>query len=83
MLALANGVHPKAVQERLGHASIGVTLNICSHVTDGLRTDAAERVAAAISGELAPLVSKTFSSWPFGNDTGQQLRALWCVRRGT
>jgi integrase len=26
-LALASGVHPKVVQERLGHASIGITLN--------------------------------------------------------
>jgi integrase len=49
-LALADGVHPKVVQERLGHATIGVTLDIYSHVTDGLRTDAAERVAAAIFG---------------------------------
>ena len=49
-LALADGVHPKVVQERLGHATIGVTLDIYSHVTDSLRTDAAERVAAAIFG---------------------------------
>jgi integrase len=47
-LALADGVHPKVVQERLGHANIGVTLDIYSHVTEGLHTDAAERVAAAI-----------------------------------
>jgi integrase len=49
-LALATGVHPKVVQERLGHATIGVTLDIYSHGTAGMHSDAAERVAAAIFG---------------------------------
>jgi integrase len=49
-LALATGVHPKVVQERLGHATIGVTLDIYSHVTAGMHSDAAEQVAAAIFG---------------------------------
>jgi integrase len=31
-LALRAGVHPKVVQERLGHADIGITLNTYSHV---------------------------------------------------
>jgi integrase len=34
-------VHPKVVQERLGHAAIGITLDVYSHVTDGLHGDAA------------------------------------------
>jgi site-specific recombinase XerD len=34
-LALADGVHPKIVQERLGHANISITLDIYSHVTAG------------------------------------------------
>jgi integrase len=34
-------VHPKVVQERLGHASIGITLDVYSHVADGLHADAA------------------------------------------
>ena len=45
-LALRAGVHPKVVQERLGHSSITVTLGIYSHVTDGLDLGAAEQVAA-------------------------------------
>jgi len=45
-LALRAGVHPKVVQERLGHSSITVTLSIYSHVTDGLDLGAAEQVAA-------------------------------------
>ena len=49
-LALATGVHPKVVQERLGHATIGVTLDIYSHVTAGMHSDAAEQIAASIFG---------------------------------
>jgi len=35
-LMLKQGIHPKIVQERLGHASIQITLDIYSHVTPGL-----------------------------------------------
>jgi integrase len=45
-LALAEGVHPRVVQERLGHSSVGVTLDIYSHVTPGLESDAADRIAS-------------------------------------
>ncbi len=48
-MALSAGVHPKVVQERLGHANIGITLDIYSHVTGSLHDDAAERVAALFS----------------------------------
>jgi integrase len=49
-LALAAGLHPKIVQERLGHANVSVTLDIYSHVTEGLHGDAADRVAGIIFG---------------------------------
>ena len=38
---LKQGVHPKIVQERLGHASITMTLDIYSHVAPGLQEAAA------------------------------------------
>ena len=44
-LALEAGVHPKVVSERLEHANIGMTLNLYSHVTEGMDRDAADRVA--------------------------------------
>jgi integrase len=47
-LALAAGVNPKVVSERLGHATVGFTLDTYSHVLPGLQKDAAERVAVAI-----------------------------------
>ncbi|HWL99081.1 MAG TPA: tyrosine-type recombinase/integrase [Nocardioidaceae bacterium] len=45
-MTLSAGVHPKVVQERLGHANIGITLDTYSHVTGSLHDDAAETVAA-------------------------------------
>ncbi len=41
-LMLKQGVHPKIVQERLGHASIQMTLDTYSHVAPGLQQAAAE-----------------------------------------
>ena len=42
-LMLQQGIHPKIVQERMGHASIQHTLDIYSHVTPGLQEAAALR----------------------------------------
>lgn len=47
-LALQAGVHPKIVQERLGHANVGITLNIYSHVAPTMHGDAADTVASLI-----------------------------------
>ncbi|HEY5158549.1 MAG TPA: site-specific integrase [Anaerolineales bacterium] len=43
-LMLQQGVHPKIVQERLGHADISMTLNIYSHVLPSMQEDAAEKL---------------------------------------
>jgi len=42
-LMLKAGIHPKVVSERLGHASIGITLDIYSHVLPGIQEEAAEK----------------------------------------
>jgi integrase len=39
---LKAGIHPKIVQERLGHSTIAMTLDTYSHVTPGLQQAAAE-----------------------------------------
>lgn len=49
-LALKAGVHPKVVQERLGHATISITLETYSHVTGTLHQEAAEEVASVVFG---------------------------------
>jgi integrase len=41
-LMLKLGVHPKIVQERLGHSSIQITLDTYSHVTPGMQQAAAK-----------------------------------------
>lgn len=47
-LALAAGIHPKVVQERLGHSSINITMDTYSHVVNGLQQEAADRLAALL-----------------------------------
>ena len=42
-LLLKQGVHPKIVQERLGHGSIQITLDTYSHVAPGLQQAAANK----------------------------------------
>jgi integrase len=41
---LLAGVHPKITQERLGHATITTTLDLYSHVTETMQSDAADRL---------------------------------------
>ncbi|MHB8084795.1 MAG: tyrosine-type recombinase/integrase [Dehalococcoidia bacterium] len=47
-ILLKQGVHPKIVQERLGHSSIEITLDIYSHVAPGLQEAAAARFDQAL-----------------------------------
>ena len=42
-LMLKAGAHPNVVSERLGHASVNITLDTYSHVLPGLQEDAALR----------------------------------------
>jgi integrase len=49
-LMLANGEHPKIVQERLGHADVSMTLNRYSHVTMDMQRDAADRLDTLVRG---------------------------------
>jgi integrase len=45
-LLLGQGVHPRIVQERLGHADISMTLNRSSHVTPDMQRSAADTLDA-------------------------------------
>jgi integrase len=49
-LALRAGVHPRVVQERLGHANVSITLDTYSHVDLDMQAVAAARVAALVQG---------------------------------
>jgi integrase len=43
-LLLAAGTHPKVVQERLGHASITMTMDTYSHVLPSMQKNAADKL---------------------------------------
>ncbi len=51
-LMLAQGVHPKIVQEMLGHSSISGTLDLYSHTTPSLQCDAAKLLDGVLSNSL-------------------------------
>ena len=55
---LADGVHPKIAQERLGHSSITTTMDLYSHVTDTMQADAAARLDAAFRPAITSRVAK-------------------------
>lgn len=50
-LALRAGVHPRVVQERLGHANVSITLDTYSHVDLDMQAIAAARVATLVTGD--------------------------------
>lgn len=43
---LRTGAHPKVVSERLGHARVGFTLDVYSHLLPSMQRDAADRINA-------------------------------------
>jgi integrase len=49
---LKSGVHPKVAQERLGHSSIAITLDLYSHVLPGMQDEAAQRVDQALRAAI-------------------------------
>jgi integrase len=49
---LAAGIHPKIAQERLGHSSVGITLDLYSHVLPGMQAEAMSKVDAALRDAL-------------------------------
>ncbi len=49
-LLLAQGVHPKIVQELLGHSQISLTLDLYSHVLPTMQEDAAKKMEKLLGG---------------------------------
>ncbi len=47
-LALAAGIHPKVVQQLLGHASWSTTMDLYTHRVERLQRDASERIEDAL-----------------------------------
>jgi integrase len=49
---LAANIHPKVVQERLGHGSIGITMDLYSHLMPNMQTEAAAAVDGAMRAAI-------------------------------
>jgi len=47
-LLLAQGVHPRAIMELLGHSSITVTMNTYAHVLPAMMREAADKMDALL-----------------------------------
>jgi integrase len=47
---LAAGVPVKVVSERLGHATVSITLEIYAHTMPGMQSEAAARFAELVAG---------------------------------
>jgi len=54
---LAQGVHPKVVSERLGHANIAITMDTYSHVLPGLQEEAVRRFDSALKEAIGKPVA--------------------------
>ena len=52
-LMLRAGVNPKVVSERLGHATVSITLDTYSHVLPDLQREAAAAVDEILVGNLS------------------------------
>ena len=46
---LCGGIHPKVVQELLGHASVTITLDTYSHVLPNMQGEAAGKMDSMLS----------------------------------
>jgi integrase len=57
-LLLKQGVHPKIVQERLGHSSPAFTLHVYSHLLPGMQEEATKALEARLFGRQDPEISR-------------------------
>lgn len=49
-MLLVAGVHPKVVQERLGHSSIAMTMDTYSHLVPSMQQEAAKKIDDMLNG---------------------------------
>ena len=49
-LALAAGIHPKVMSERLGHSTVAFTMDVYSHAIPSMEAEAAETIASLVRG---------------------------------
>jgi integrase len=83
---LAAGVPPKVISQRLGHATIAITMDTYSHVIPGLDEQAAETVARLILGDVEPAAelsaNKTASNRPLVDCMTKEVKRRSPAQRG-
>lgn len=52
-LSLENGMDVKTLSAMLGHVSVATTLDIYTHITDGMQTEAAAKIDRGMGNEIA------------------------------
>ena len=52
---MEQGVHPKVVSERLGHSSVGITMDLYSYVSPNLQDEAAQKLDVALHPNYAQI----------------------------
>ncbi|WP_226846747.1 tyrosine-type recombinase/integrase [Dehalogenimonas etheniformans] len=52
-LLLQEGISPKVISERLGHANVNTTMNIYAHVTPGMQREAVEVFDRILENRIA------------------------------
>ena len=66
-MAIAGGAHPKAIQARMGHSSIAVTLDRYGHLLPSLDADIADRFDREMQAAKANRDRKVIHA-NFGNE---------------
>ena len=61
-LLIAAGVPAKVVAERLGHASVAITLDLYAHVQEGMQRDAADRIEGVLRSARDQTVTEATGS---------------------
>lgn len=72
-LALNAGIHPKVVQQLLGHASWSTTMDLYSHKVQRLQRDATARIEALVRPTPAASAVRAPRSIPGLGDGGEQV----------
>jgi integrase len=70
-LLLKAGAHPKVVQERLGHSTIAITMDLYSHLVDGMETTAAAKIDAVFAA-AKPIRQQSACNRQYTLATGMQ-----------
>jgi integrase len=58
LILIAQGVHPKAIQELLRHSSIQLTMDLYGHLFEQAQRETADKMDAALGWEPAPVAVK-------------------------